>query len=71
MCIRDSLYRQYENELSTEGIDYQVSVNKIKKFEKQNVNISVNVFGYESEINESEYRKDEVYPCLLYTSRCV
>ena len=29
------------------------------------LNISVNVFGYESESNEFGYRKDEVYPIWI------
>jgi hypothetical protein len=43
---RVSHYRQYENELSMNDINYPVSLGKLEKFEKQN-NISINVFGYE------------------------
>jgi hypothetical protein len=41
------------------GIPYPVPVNKIGRFEKQNVNLSVNVFGYE----------DEVYPLRITEHR--
>ena len=40
-------------------------MNQINKSEKLNVNISVNVFSYEREINEFGYRKDEVYPIRI------
>ena len=43
---RVSHYRQYENELSMNDINYPVSLGKLEKFEKQN-NISIHVFGYE------------------------
>lgn len=36
--------------LNMTGIDYPVSQKKIDKFEKNNPNISVNVFGYECNI---------------------
>ena len=60
---RMSQYRQYENELNIEGIDYPVPVTQIKKFERQNANISVKVFGYDSKINEFGYRKVK---CTLF-----
>lgn len=36
--------------LNMTGIDYPVSQKKINKFEKNNPNISVNVFGYERNV---------------------
>lgn len=41
-----SHYKQYEDVLNFEGIDYPVSLCKVEKFEKQNL-LSINVFGYE------------------------
>ena len=42
---RVSKYKQYDNELNFEGIQFPVDVKKIPKFERQN-NISVNLVGY-------------------------
>ena len=36
-----------ENTLNMEGINYLVSLKDLNKFEKQNLNISITVFGYE------------------------
>ena len=36
-----------ENTLNMEGIDYPVSLKDLNKFEKQNPNITITVFGYE------------------------
>ena len=36
-----------ENTLNMEGIDYPVSLKDLNKFEKQNSNITITVFGYE------------------------
>lgn len=43
---RIAQYRDYENELNMKDIEYQVSLTKLEKFEKENL-ISVNVFGFE------------------------
>lgn len=40
-------YQRHENELNMEGIEYPVKINQVKKFERQNPTISINVFGYE------------------------
>lgn len=40
---RVSLYKPFEKELNFKGIDFPVSLNQIKKFEKQN-SISINVY---------------------------
>jgi len=40
-------YTNYEDELNMEGIDYPVRIPQIKKIEKQNENISINVFGFD------------------------
>ena len=53
-------YVEYENELNMTGIPYPVEVNKIVRFEIQNVNVSVNVFGYE---------ENEVYPLRITEHR--
>ena len=39
-------YREFESELDMTGIDYPVSITSIDKFERQNQNISVNVFAF-------------------------
>ena len=62
---RLSHYREYENDLNMVGIDYPVTIRHIKKFEKQNVNISVNMFSYESEVMANGRKKDEIYPVRI------
>ena len=42
-------YHQYENSLNFDGISFPVSVKDIPKFEKQNVDISVNVISLDPE----------------------
>ena len=44
-----SLYEAYESEVVMSGIQYPVALNDLLKFEKQNENISVNVFGFDDE----------------------
>ena len=82
MCIRDSPcihpiacnqhrvshYLLYEEEINMKDIPYPVAVNNLKRFEKLNENISVNVFGYEGEVYPLRITE---HRCLLYTSRCV
>ncbi|PFX14417.1 hypothetical protein AWC38_SpisGene21421 [Stylophora pistillata] len=43
------ILKEQSDRLDWRGINYPVELDKIKKFEKQNENIVVNVFGYESE----------------------
>ena len=40
-------YRSFERELNINGIEFPVKVSDITKFERQNQDISINVFGYE------------------------
>lgn len=49
-------YKRYESEVNMQGIDYPVAVKDINRFEKQNEQISVNVFGFED---------DDVYPVRI------
>ena len=44
---RVSVYKQYENTVDFTGIEFPVSIKDIPKIEKMN-NISINVFGYET-----------------------
>jgi len=46
---RVSKYRQYENELIMDGIEYPVKIRDIDRFERLNGNISVSVFGLDEE----------------------
>jgi len=45
---RTSHYRQYRGELNFEGIQFPVSCEGIKKFDRQNPSTSVTVIGYEA-----------------------
>lgn len=40
-------YEPFEHELNMNDLNYPVTIDQIKKFEKQNHSISVNVFGFE------------------------
>ena len=40
-------YKSFEQELNVNGIPFPTKVSEITKFERQNQNISINVFGYE------------------------
>ena len=42
-------YWRFQNELNMKDIDFPVKITDIAKFEKQNQDISINVFGYEDE----------------------
>ena len=45
---RVSNYTKYENMINMEGIDYPVKIKDIPKFEKQNEQLSINVFALEN-----------------------
>ena len=45
---RITKYKQWQNELNFNGIEFPVHLDKITKFEKQNPEFAVNVFGYNS-----------------------
>ena len=58
----DKDLKSKENTLNMEGIDYPVSLKDIKRFEKQNLNISISVLGYSKDeriypLRISEYTK--------------
>ncbi|MES9880480.1 MAG: endonuclease domain-containing protein, partial [Sedimenticola sp.] len=49
-------YAAYEDTLNMQNIPYPVPIAKIDKFEKQNIDISLNVFGFDN---------DEIYPLKI------
>ena len=60
----DKDLKSKENTLNMEGIDYPVSLKDIKRFEKQNLDISVSVLGYSKDnkiypLRISEYTKSK------------
>jgi hypothetical protein len=54
-----SKYHAFQNELDFAGIEFPVKIKDIKKFENQNVNLSVNVYGITDDIDryEKQYQK--------------
>jgi hypothetical protein len=54
---RVTKYQQHENTLDTTGLTFPLAVSDVKKFEKLNKAISVNVFAYDD--------KTEVYPVYI------
>ena len=57
----DKDLKSKENTLNMEGITYPVELKDIKRFEKQNPDISISVLGYNKE--------EKVYPLSEYTKR--
>ena len=66
---RVSKYLPFINTISMSGIEYPVSINSISKFETQNPNISINVFGYDIEDNIRNESKNEVYPLRITSNK--
>ena len=48
---RQSKYKEHLNKLNFTGIEFPVSLKDIDKFEKQNPEIGVNVFGYDKSVH--------------------
>ena len=57
----DKDLKSKEHTLNMEGITYPVELKNIKRFEKQNLDISITILGYSKE--------DKVYPLSEYTKR--
>ena len=57
----DKDLKSKENTLNMEGITYPVELKNIKRFEKQNLDISISILGYSKE--------DKIYPLSEYTKR--
>lgn len=63
---RVSNYKRYQNELNMKNIDYPVSLQQIERFEKQNNEISINVYSFshsprkQQDENGSESDSEEV-----------
>lgn len=57
---RTSCYEQFLGELNFTGIDFPVKLTDIRKFEKNNSNISVNVYGLDE--------KNKLYPLYISDS---
>ena len=64
-------YSPYEEELKMAGIPYPVPLSKIHQFERQNNDISINVFGFENNeiyplrITKQKNRKHHIYLLFL------
>lgn len=56
-----SWYKKYEKTLNMDNINYPVKLKDIDKFERQNVNLSVNVITFEEE-NSNNEQKYTFYP---------
>lgn len=63
---RVSKYVEFYDELDFSGIKFPVELKLIEKFEKQNNNISVNVYGVENELNHKlKERRSIIVPIRL------
>lgn len=56
---RPTQYEKHFDKLNWEGLSFPLELKKVKKFEENNPNISVNVFGYENKV---------IYPLVLSTN---
>ena len=56
---RPSKYREHLNKLNFNGIEFPVSLKDIDKFEKQNPEIGVNVFGYNKDVHTLRLNKTD------------
>ena len=64
----DKGLKKEEDSLNMTGIVYPISLNAIDKFERQNPNISINVYGYEESVyplRVSKYEDREAIDLLL------
>jgi hypothetical protein len=57
---RVSNYKDYESSLNTSGLHFPLAIKHVKKFERLNPNISINVFAEE---------KKSIYPVCVTTSK--
>lgn len=66
---RVSKYKKFEGELNLSGIEYPVSLDQLTKFEKQNIEISINVYIIEENFNsDGEYIEKKIVPVRLTTA---
>ena len=64
---RVNQYKQWVDELKFDGIEFPVTLKAIDKFEKQNADINVNVFGFDG-VKKDEEEQLEVYPLRISTN---
>lgn len=57
---RVSNYYPFRNELNFENITFPVTLNQLKTFEKQNENISINVYAIDEEYSPNLLRREKV-----------
>ena len=63
VCRIGENYKQHENKYNFDGISFPTSLSDIPKFEKNNVNVSVNVYGIEKKFQPpKKFPTYEVYP---------
>ena len=56
---RPSKYKEHLNKLNFTGIEFPVSLKDIDKFEKQNPEIRINVFGYDKDVHTLRLNKTD------------
>lgn len=72
---RVNYYKQFENDLNAEGLNFPLSIETISKFEELNPGISVNVFGYEHQevqplrVTKHKNRPNHVNLLLLFNEQ--
>jgi len=58
---RVSNYKPYENEINMKGIDYPFKINNLRKFEKQNPDIGINILGIDLNLEETNKKGDIIH----------
>ena len=63
---RPSKYKEHLDKLNFTGIEFPVSLKDIDKFEKQNPEIGVNVFGYDKDVHALRLNKTDPQMQLIF-----
>ncbi|KAF0741731.1 Uncharacterized protein FWK35_00024015 [Aphis craccivora] len=69
-CRVGDSYRQHEGKYNFEGISFLTSLSDIKKFEKNNMNVSINVYGLKKKFDPvKKYPFYNIYPIRVVNEK--
>lgn len=67
---RVSKYYPFRNELNFENITFPVTLDQLNIFEKQNENISINVYAIDEEYNPNSRKKENIVVPIRIAEKC-